>query len=138
VLRQDADAAMALAVLCCAHPLVRAWLPKPIGMAFLGGFFGSGNLERYTSVAYATPGLVLSICLGACSLLLPWSFYWPLAVARLGYWGWGWWRKHAQSFPVGPVLPGRFLGVVLLFFSAADTLNWLATIPAAGCLQERC
>jgi len=43
---------------------------------------------------------------------------WPSPGSATG--GWAGWRKAAQSFPVGPVLPVWFL-LVLLFFSAAAT-----------------
>jgi 4-amino-4-deoxy-L-arabinose transferase-like glycosyltransferase len=90
------------------------------GAAFLGGFFGFSNLQRYTSVLYSHSGpwyFYLPWCL---LLLLPWSFHLPVAIARLGAWRLDWWRQRPRSAQLAPFCLIWFV-VVLLFFSAAAT-----------------
>jgi len=134
VLRQMPMLAMALLFFAVATPWY-ALAAQAHGMAFLGGFFGFSNLERYTSVLYGHAGpwyFYLPWCL---LLLLPWSFYWPLAVARLGYWRLGWRRKQPRASQLAPFCLVWFL-VVLLFFSAAATklAGYILPLVPAGAL----
>jgi len=80
-------------------------------------------------------GILLPWCLAAC--LLPWSFYWPLAVAQARLTGLGWWRKAApRGFPgLAPFCLGFWFLVVLLFFSRRRHLKLLGYIPALGAWQ---
>jgi hypothetical protein len=94
------------------------------GMAFVGGFLGFSNLQRFTSVLYDHPGPPWFYLPWLLLLLLPWSLYLPVAIAaalpQLR-------RRPAGSDPTA--LPGQplplflllWLGLMVAFFSAAAT-----------------
>ncbi|MFN5513541.1 MAG: ArnT family glycosyltransferase [Cyanobacteriota bacterium] len=90
------------------------------GMAFLYGFIGFSNFERFTSVLYRHAGpwwFYLPWCL---ILLLPWSSFLPLAVAQVQPWRRGDWRRAPRSEQLGPFCCLWFF-LILLFFSSAAT-----------------
>jgi len=90
------------------------------GMEFLGRFLGFSNLERFTSVLYDHPGPPWFYLPWLLLLLLPWSLFLPVAVARLAPWCRAAWR----SLPAGADLPLfalSWLVVIVAFFSAAAT-----------------
>ncbi len=133
--RQMPILAMALAFLAVASPWY-VLAARAHGMAFLGGFFGFSNLERYTSVLYGHAGPWYFYLPWLLVLLLPWSCFLPLAVARLGYWRLGRWRQQARRNQLAPFCL-VWLTVVLLFFSAAATKlagYILPLVPAAALL----
>lgn len=113
------------------------------GMAFVGGFLGFSNLQRFTSVLYDHPGPPWFYLPWLLLLLLPWSLYLPLAIAgalpqlRRR-------RLPAQPLP-GPLNPAEpiplflllWLGLMVAFFSAAATKlpgYILPALPAASLL----
>jgi len=93
------------------------------GEAFVGGFLGFSNLQRFTSVLYAHPGPPWFYLPWLLVLLFPWSLYLPLAAAALR-------RRSApvQADQPGPPDPaavppflGLWLALIVAFFSAAAT-----------------
>jgi 4-amino-4-deoxy-L-arabinose transferase-like glycosyltransferase len=117
------------------------------GQAFVGGFLGFSNLQRFTSVLYAHPGPPWFYLPWLLVLLFPWSVYLPQALAAL--------RLRPSPEVAGaalaspaPTAPGEaanpagvplFLGVwlvlVVAFFSAAATKlpgYILPCLPAAS------
>lgn len=123
------------------------WLATVVnGQAFLAGFLGFSNLQRFTSVLYAHPGPVWFYLPWLLVLGFPWSPFLALAIARSGFWQPSNWRrlKGGEALPLLLVI---WLGVILAFFSAAATklpgyilpalpattmlVAWLFTAPGA-------
>lgn len=106
------------------------------GMAFIGGFLGFSNLQRFTSVLYAHPGPPWFYLPWVLILVLPWSLLLPLAIARTRFWRWTTWRQT----PTAEALPQFllvWLVVIVAFFSAAATKlpgYVLPAMPAAALL----
>jgi 4-amino-4-deoxy-L-arabinose transferase-like glycosyltransferase len=90
------------------------------GMAFLGGFFGFSNIQRFTSVLYRHAGPWHFYLPWVLLLLLPWSFHLPVALMRLRFWQLKTWRRQPPQAQLALFCLVWFL-VVLLFFSAAAT-----------------
>lgn len=95
------------------------------GMAFLWGFLGFSNLQRFTSVLYQHPGPPWFYLPWLVVLLLPWSLFLPAAFARLRL---GQRRsgpnKPAAALPApDPLLLflSLWLALMVAFFSAAAT-----------------
>ena len=124
------------------------WLAAVVnGQAFLAGFLGFSNLQRFTSVLYAHPGPVWFYLPWLLVLGFPWSPFLALAIARSGFWQPSNWRrlKGGEALPLLLVI---WLGVILAFFSAAATklpgyilpalpattmlVAWLFTAPGAA------
>jgi 4-amino-4-deoxy-L-arabinose transferase-like glycosyltransferase len=105
------------------------------GMAFLGGFFGFSNLQRFTSVLYRHAGPWHFYVPWVLLLLLPWSFHLPVALVRLRYWRLHHWRRQPPSAQLAPFCLVWFL-VVLLFFSSAATklAGYILPLVPAGAL----
>ena len=108
------------------------------GVAFLGGFLGFSNLQRFTSVLYHHPGPPWFY--GPCLLLLllPWSLFLPAAIAPLPFWRLSTWRRCAQD-PAHelPLFLLLWLVLMVAFFSAAATKlpgYILPVVPAASLL----
>lgn len=106
------------------------------GMAFIGGFLGFSNLQRFTSVLYAHPGPPWFYLPWVLILVLPWSLLLPLAIARTRFWRWTTWRQTppAEALPQFLLL---WLVVIVAFFSAAATKlpgYVLPAMPAAALL----
>jgi 4-amino-4-deoxy-L-arabinose transferase-like glycosyltransferase len=110
------------------------------GMAFLGGFLGFSNLQRFTSVLYNHPGPPWFYLPWLALLLLPWSLYLPEAIAGLRFWRPQTWREAGQRGDAALLLPLfllTWLGVMLVFYSAAATKlpgYILPLLPAASLL----
>ncbi len=105
------------------------------GRAFLDGFLGFSNLERFTTVLYDHPGPPWFYLPWVVVLLLPWSLFLPAAIARLGLRPLQL-RAGAGAAPLPWVL---LLWPVLIvaFFSAAATKlpgYILPALPAASLL----
>ncbi|MFO7629683.1 MAG: glycosyltransferase family 39 protein [Prochlorococcaceae cyanobacterium] len=83
------------------------------GMEFLGRFLGFSNLERFTSVLYDHPGPPWFYLPWLLLLLLPWSLFLPVAVARLRPW-----RRSGSDLPLLALI---WLLLIVAFFSAAAT-----------------
>jgi 4-amino-4-deoxy-L-arabinose transferase-like glycosyltransferase len=90
------------------------------GMAFLSHFIGFSNLERFTSVLYSHPGPPWFYLPWLVVLLLPWSIFLPVAVARLRFWRPQIWRGPAGPGDL-PLLALIWLLLIVAFFSAAAT-----------------
>ena len=104
------------------------------GMAFVAGFLGFSNLQRFTSVIYDHPGPPW-FYLPWLLLLLPWSLYLPAAIGALRFWRRDRWRQpgprpgsappavdgEAQSISQLPLLLLLWLVLMVAFFSAAAT-----------------
>ena len=106
------------------------------GMAFIGGFLGFSNLQRFTSVLYAHPGPPWFYLPWVLILVLPWSLLLPLAIARTGFWRWRRWRQTPAAEAL-PQLLLVWLVVIVAFFSAAATKlpgYVLPALPAAALL----
>ncbi len=124
------------------------------GMAFVGGFLGFSNLQRFTSVLYDHPGPPWFYLPWLVVLLLPWSLFLPVAIAaalpRLR-------RRDGAAAPAAghpaealPAFLLLWLGLMVAFFSAAATklpgyilpalpagsllvaLHWLPLAPEPG------
>ena len=108
------------------------------GGAFLNGFLGFSNLQRFTSVLYDHPGPPWFYLPWLLLLLLPWSFFLPAALIGRGRW-WSLRRSTAASH-AGDELQlflVLWLGLVVAFFSAAATKlpgYILPALPAASLL----
>jgi 4-amino-4-deoxy-L-arabinose transferase-like glycosyltransferase len=96
------------------------------GMAFLGGFLGFSNLQRFTSVIYDHPGPPWFYLPWVVLLLLPWSLFLPAAIGATRFWSWSRWRPAAASAEQRavaqlPLVLLLWLGLMVAFFSAAAT-----------------
>ena len=101
-----------------------AMATKVNGVEFLSRFLGFSNLERFTSVIYDHPGPPWFYLPWVLILLLPWSLFLPVAVARIlsrGRNGWVAWRQRPPEASDLPLFALVWLAVVVLFFSAAAT-----------------
>ena len=90
------------------------------GTTFIGRFLGFSNLERFTSVLYSHPGPPWFYLPWVVVLLLPWSLFLPVAIARLRIWRPAVWRAPAGPADL-PLLAAVWLVVIVAFFSAAAT-----------------
>ncbi len=96
------------------------------GMAFLSGFLGFSNLQRFTSVIYDHPGPPWFYLPWLLLLLLPWSLFLPAAIGALRFWRRErWWptglgseERAVQQLPLFLLL---WLLLMVGFFSAAAT-----------------
>ncbi len=105
------------------------------GMAFLGGFFGFSNLQRFSSVIYGHEGPWFFYLPWCVILLLPWSFQLPLAIVRLRWWRLGWWRRQPPRLQLAPFCAAWFLVVLLVFSAAATKLaGYILPLVPAGAL----
>lgn len=109
------------------------------GSAFLGGFLGFSNLQRFTTVIYDHPGPPWFYLPWLVILLFPWSLFLPVAFAALGFWRLDRWRTPSEpSSPAGTVelLLLLWLLIPLAFFSAAATKlpGYILPIVPAGAL----
>jgi 4-amino-4-deoxy-L-arabinose transferase-like glycosyltransferase len=120
------------------------------GAAFLGGFLGFSNLQRFTSVLYAHPGPPWFYLPWILLLLFPWSLLLPAAISRLRFWQLGNWRPAGSRSPrisgsastesaaaTLPLFLLLWLAVVVGFFSAAATKlpgYILPAVPAGALL----
>lgn len=109
------------------------------GTAFLGGFLGFSNLQRFTRVLYDHPGPPWFYLPWLVLLLLPWSLFLPGAIARLRFWRLDHWRHRGE--PSAPrATAGLFLllwlAIPLAFFSLAATKlpGYILPIVPAGAL----
>ncbi len=96
------------------------------GMAFLGGFLGFSNLQRFTSVIYDHPGPPWFYLPWVLLLLLPWSLFLPAAIGATRFWSWSRWRPagaepEEQAVAQLPLLLLLWLSLMVAFFSAAAT-----------------
>ena len=106
------------------------------GMAFIGGFLGFSNLQRFTSVLYAHPGPPWFYLPWVLILVLPWSLFLPLAIARTRFWCLAGWRQTPRCEAL-PQFLLVWLVVIVAFFSAAATKlpgYVLPAMPAAALL----
>ncbi|MFZ9952451.1 MAG: ArnT family glycosyltransferase [Vulcanococcus sp.] len=90
------------------------------GSTFLGRFLGFSNLERFTSVLYSHPGPPWFYLPWVVVLLLPWSLFLPVAIARLRPWRLERWPQAPGPDDL-PLLASLWLVVIVAFFSAAAT-----------------
>lgn len=106
------------------------------GMAFLGGFFGFSNIQRFTSVLYRHAGPWHFYLPWVLLLLLPWSFHLPLALVRLRFWKLKAWRRQPPQAQLAQFCLVWFLAVLLFFSAAATKLAGyiLPLVPAAALL----
>ncbi|MFZ0409548.1 MAG: glycosyltransferase family 39 protein [Cyanobium sp.] len=108
------------------------------GVAFLGGFLGFSNLQRFTSVLYNHPGPFWYYLPCLLLLLLPWSLFLPAAIAALRFWRLSTWRAAATNPGLElPLFLLLWLAVMVAFFSAAATKlpgYILPVVPAASLL----
>lgn len=113
---------------------------KANGMAFIGGFLGFSNLQRFTSVLYSHPGPPWFYLPWVLILVLPWSLLLPLAITRTRFWRWSSWRQAPSQASSSEALPQFllvWLVVIVGFFSAAATKlpgYVLPAMPAAALL----
>jgi 4-amino-4-deoxy-L-arabinose transferase-like glycosyltransferase len=104
------------------------------GQEFIERFFGLSNFQRFTSVVYRHAGPWYFYFTWVLLLLLPWSIYLPIAIARTRFWQRQAWRATPRSTHLG-LFACFWLGIVFLFFSAAQTKlagYILPLIPAAA------
>lgn len=90
------------------------------GMEFLGTFFGFSNFQRFTSVLYRHAGPWYFYLPWCMILLLPWSLFLPLAIARLQIWRRRAWCTSSREEQLGLFCVFWFV-LILLFFSSAAT-----------------
>ncbi len=96
------------------------------GMAFLGGFLGFSNLQRFTSVIYDHPGPPWFYLPWVVLLLLPWSLFLPAAIGASRFWSWSRWRPaglapEERAVAQLPLVLLLWLSLMVAFFSAAAT-----------------
>jgi 4-amino-4-deoxy-L-arabinose transferase-like glycosyltransferase len=106
------------------------------GATFINRFLGFSNLERFTSVLYAHPGPPWFYLPWLVLLLLPWSLYLPLAIARLSFWQLSRWRQPRSPLDL-PLLALLWLVLIVAFFSSAATKlpgYILPSLPAGALL----
>ncbi|MFN9646232.1 MAG: glycosyltransferase family 39 protein [Cyanobacteriota bacterium] len=109
------------------------------GIAFLGGFLGFSNLQRFTQVIYDHPGPPWFYLPWLVLLLLPWSLFLPGAIARQRFWRLDRWRTGVTP-PSPQATAGLFLllwlAIPLAFFSLAATKlpGYILPIVPAGAL----
>jgi 4-amino-4-deoxy-L-arabinose transferase-like glycosyltransferase len=104
------------------------------GQEFIERFFGLSNFQRFTSVIYRHAGPWYFYFPWVLLLLLPWSIYLPIAIARSRFWQRQAWRAAPRSTHLG-LFACFWLGIVFFFFSAAQTKlagYILPLIPAAA------
>jgi len=120
--------AMALLFFAVA-PLGNALAAQANRHGLSGWFFRFTIWSCLPSVLYGHAGLGIYLLGLPAAAGLPWSFYWPLAVARLA--NWGWLVAQAPELPVGP----RFCCLVLVVCCSspppATKLAWLHTAAGA-------
>lgn len=90
------------------------------GKIFIDEFIGLSNFQRFTSVVYRHAGPWYFYIMPTVVLMLPWSVYLPLAIARLGFWRRAYWRSSSRSSHLGLFVFFWFV-TIFLFFSAAAT-----------------
>jgi 4-amino-4-deoxy-L-arabinose transferase-like glycosyltransferase len=90
------------------------------GMEFLGTFFGFSNFQRFTNVIYRHAGPWYFYLPWCFMLLLPWSLFLPLALARLQIWRRKAWVTSPREQQLG-LFCGFWVILILLFFSSAAT-----------------
>ncbi len=127
---------LAMAALFCG--VVLPWYAAATavhGRAFLDGFLGFSNLERFTSVLYDHPGPPWFYLPWVVVLLLPWSLFLPAAIARLGLRPLQL-RTSAEASPLPWVLLIWPVLIVAFFSAAATKLPGyiLPALPAASLL----
>lgn len=130
--------AMALLFLGVTAPWYAA-AAKVNGMAFIGGFLGFSNLQRFTTVLYSHPGPPWFYLPWVLILVLPWSLFLPLAIARTRFWNVASWRQASGSEAL-PQFLLVWLVVIVAFFSAAATKlpgYVLPAMPAAALLAAQ-
>lgn len=109
------------------------------GAAFVGGFLGFSNLQRFTQVIYDHPGPPWFYLPWLLILLFPWSLFLPAAIADLRFWRWQRWRSQGERPSPGSSV-GLFvllwLVIPLAFFSIAATKlpGYILPILPAGAL----
>ena len=109
------------------------------GSAFLGGFLGFSNLQRFTQVIYDHPGPPWFYLPWLLMLLLPWSLFLPGAIARLRFWRLDRWRhggKQTSPHTTAGLFLLLWLAIPLAFFSLAATKlpGYILPILPAGAL----
>jgi 4-amino-4-deoxy-L-arabinose transferase-like glycosyltransferase len=112
------------------------------GMAFIGGFLGFSNLQRFTTVIYDHPGPPWFYLPWLLLLVLPWSLFLPAAIGALRFWRLDRWRPasaDAEERAIAdlPLLLLLWLALMVAFFSAAATKlpgYILPALPAASLL----
>jgi 4-amino-4-deoxy-L-arabinose transferase-like glycosyltransferase len=90
------------------------------GQIFIDTFFGMSNFKRFTHVLYNHEGPWYYYFLWVIVLLLPWSIFLPLAIARLRFWERAGWMSAPRSTQLGLFALSWFV-VIFLFFSVAVT-----------------
>ncbi len=127
--------AMALLFLGVTAPWYAA-AAKANGMAFIGGFLGFSNLQRFTSVLYSHPGPPWFYLPWVLILVLPWSLFLPLAIARTRFWRLASWRDASRSEALPQFLLVWLVAIVAFFSAAATKLPGyvLPAMPAAALL----
>lgn len=105
------------------------------GIEFLGHFLGFSNFQRFTSVLYRHAGPWYFYLPWCFILLLPWSVFLPLALARLRFWLPALWCSKPRSQQLGLFCVAWFF-LVFLFFSAAATklAGYILPLVPAGAL----
>ena len=106
------------------------------GSEFIGTFFGMSNFQRFTTVIYRHAGpwyFYLPYCF---ILLLPWSIFLPLTIARLQFWRKKAWVSTPRNQQLGLFCLVWFF-VILFFFSAAATklAGYILPIVPAGAIM---
>ena len=104
------------------------------GKIFIDEFIGFSNFQRFTSVIHRHPGPWYFYIIWVTVLMLPWSIYLPLAIARLRFWRLSPWRSSPRSSHLGLFAFFWFVTIFLFFSSAATKLAGyiLPLIPAVA------
>lgn len=105
------------------------------GMEFLGTFFGFSNFQRFTNVLYRHAGPWYFYLPWIAILILPWSLFLPLSIARLQFWRRKAWQTTPRAQHLG-LFCGFWFAVILAFFSAAATklAGYILPLVPAGSL----
>lgn len=90
------------------------------GKEYIDTFFGLHNVQRFTSVVSRHPGAWYYYIPVVLVGLLPWSIYFPLALAKLKLWQRSKWVNSPRSTHLGIFCFCWFL-VIFVFFSSSVT-----------------
>jgi len=106
------------------------------GLTFLNSFLGFSNFQRFTSVLYRHAGPWYFYLPWCFILLLPWSTFLPLTLARLQFWRRKVWQHSPRDRQLGLFCFFWFVLILLFFSSAATKLaGYILPIVPAGAIM---
>ncbi|MDY6782900.1 MAG: glycosyltransferase family 39 protein [Cyanobacteriota bacterium] len=106
------------------------------GQAYIDSFFGYHNIERFTQVVNGHGAPWYFYFLVVLVGFLPWSFYLPIAIARLQFWRRSRWQNQPRTAHFSIFALSWFVAIFAFFTAAVTKLPsyTLPLIPAAAIL----